>query len=555
MSTPGSYSVTYNVTDTAGNIADQKTRTVTVQDTEAPVITLTGANPQVLESCTSYIELGATVSDCEPGLTVVIDASAVDMSTPGDYTVTYNVTDAAGNPATEITRTVTVEDTTPPEISCMADQTKANNPGTCTYTVVGDEFDPIFSDNCGGATISNNYNSGSTLAGAVFNVGVPTVVVWTAKDAAGNETNCSFTLTVTNNDPIITNISGPAGPQQKGTSVTLTANYYDNNLASAEWKVSSNGVLVTTQQGTITSTTVTGTFNLNPDVYVVELTITDHCGKTDVAFYEYIVVYDPTGGFVTGGGWIDSPAGASKLYPLVTGKANFGFNAKYKTGKNNTNEVDGNTNFQFKAGDLHFSSSVHHNMSLVISGAKATYTGEGTVNGRGSYEFRLIAIDGDLLGNSADKFRIKIWTKGYPGDVIYDNKMNTSESSDDATVLGGGSIVIHKPKGKGQEETLVKTTPIIMQEMNPEILETLAASPIPVVSFSTVRFSVNEDANVVLRVYDYSGRMIETLYNGQAKAYQNYDVDFQRRNLMSGIYIVKLTTDKGQSYDKRIIVE
>jgi len=45
------------------------------------------------------------------------------------------------------------------------------------------------------------------------------------------------------------------------------------------------------------------------------------------------------------------------------------------------------------------------------------------------------------------------------------------------------------------------------------------------------------------------------LYNGQAKAYQNYDVDFQRRNLMSGIYIVKLTTDKGQSYDKRIIVE
>jgi len=200
-------------------------------------------------------------------------------------------------------------------------------------------------------------------------------------------------------------------------------------------------------------------------------------------------------------------------------------------------------------------------INLVISGEKkATYRGIGTVNGKGNHYFIVTVIDGDAGGDGKDKFRIVVYPNGTTspsGSPIYDNEFNEPTNADASTVIGGGSIVIHKPKGNGKEQEgpLVKTTPIIMQEMNPEILESLAASPNPVVSFSTVRFSLKEDANVVLRVYDYSGRMIETLYNGQVKAYQNYDVDFQRRNLMSGIYIVKLTTDKGQSYDKRIIVE
>lgn len=32
----------------------------------------------------------------------------------------------------------------------------------------------------------------------------------------------------------------------------------------------------------------------------------------------YIVVYDPQGGFVTGGGWIDSPVGAYSSDPTLT---------------------------------------------------------------------------------------------------------------------------------------------------------------------------------------------------------------------------------------------
>ena len=53
-----------------------------------------------------------------------------------------------------------------------------------------------------------------------------------------------------------------------------------------------------------------------------------NCGS-DTGIYQYIVVYDPDGGFITGGGWIESPPGAYYDDPLLTGKANFGFVSKY----------------------------------------------------------------------------------------------------------------------------------------------------------------------------------------------------------------------------------
>ena len=59
------------------------------------------------------------------------------------------------------------------------------------------------------------------------------------------------------------------------------------------------------------------------------------------------------GGFVTGGGWIMSPAGAYSADLDLEDKANFGFVSKYKKG---ASLPTGNTEFQFKAGDLNFHS-------------------------------------------------------------------------------------------------------------------------------------------------------------------------------------------------------
>ncbi len=118
----GSYPVSYNVSDSSGNAAVEVTRTVNVVDTTVPVILLVGADPQVIEVGSSYVELGATASDnydSDISASIVIDASAVDTSLVGSYPVTYNVTDSEGNAAVEVTRTVNVVDTTAPVITLL----------------------------------------------------------------------------------------------------------------------------------------------------------------------------------------------------------------------------------------------------------------------------------------------------------------------------------------------------------------------------------------------------------------------------------------------------
>ena len=152
-----------------------------------------------------------------------------------------------------------------------------------------------------------------------------------------------------------------------------------------------------------------------------------------------IVFYDPSGGFVTGGGWINSPAGAHTLNPALTGKATFGFVSKYQKG---ATVPSGNTEFQFNVANFNFKSTSYD--WLVIAGARAQYKGSGKVNGLGDYGFILTATDGQISGGGGvDKFRIKIWDK-MTGTVVYDNQLGAGDDADPTTALGGGSIVIHK---------------------------------------------------------------------------------------------------------------
>ena len=125
------------------------------------------------------------------------------------------------------------------------------------------------------------------------------------------------------------------------------------------------------------------------------------------------------------------------LHAAAAGKANFGFVSKYQPGKA---LPQGNTEFQFHAGNLNFKSTVYE--WLVVAGAKAMYKGEGTISGQaGVYGFLLSAIDG-----SPDKFRIKIWEKT-SGTLIYDTlPVGAADDADPSTTLGGGSIVVHTKK-------------------------------------------------------------------------------------------------------------
>jgi hypothetical protein len=157
-------------------------------------------------------------------------------------------------------------------------------------------------------------------------------------------------------------------------------------------------------------------------VFTVEVTVTDDAGDSDTAT-ALVVVYDPNGGFVTGGGWFESPAGAYQAAPDLAGKATFGFVSQYKKG---ASVPTGNTQFQFKAGDLDFKSTQYE--WLVVAGGKsANFKGSGTINGTGDYKFMIWAADGN-----PDTLQIKIWSDN---GVVYDNGVRQP--------ISGGSIVVH----------------------------------------------------------------------------------------------------------------
>jgi hypothetical protein len=229
------------------------------------------------------------------------------------------------------------------------------------------------------------------------------------------------------------------------TSINFTGSFTDNAGDSHEAVWTFDGV---PQAGIVNeaahSISASHAFN-SAGVYLVTLSITDDCGQTVSTnqvggFDALVVVYDPNAGFVTGGGWINSPPGAYAPNPNLVGKANFGFVSRYQTG---ANIPDGQTEFQFKVANLNFHSTVYE--WLVVAGPKAQYKGTGTINGTGNYGFMLTATDGDLNGGGGiDRFRIKIWDKNNGDAIVYDNQMGAGINDNPTTALGGGSIVIHK---------------------------------------------------------------------------------------------------------------
>jgi hypothetical protein len=72
------------------------------------VITLNGANPQEVYKGAAYTDPGAVVADDVDAPQTIQGSGTVDTSVLGVYTITYAATDAAGNAAEPITRTVNV---------------------------------------------------------------------------------------------------------------------------------------------------------------------------------------------------------------------------------------------------------------------------------------------------------------------------------------------------------------------------------------------------------------------------------------------------------------
>lgn len=262
--------------------------------------------------------------------------------------------------------------------------------------------------------------------------GVFTVTL-TVDDGVNDPVSDDVVITVVNADPDLGVVTvSTAGPVAVGRTILVEAPFSDRGANDAHtWIVDwGDGIR---SEGSGGSPVRADHAYAATGVYVVTVTVTDDDGGSGHEASEYLAVYDPDGSFVTGGGWIDSPAGAYLADAEASGKATFGFVSRYTRG---ASTPDGSTEFRFEAVGLEFLSTSYE--WLVVSGDVGRFKGEGTLSGVGNVRFMLWASDGALKSTGEpDTFRLRIWQEDADGaeTTMYDNGADRA--------LGGGSIVVH----------------------------------------------------------------------------------------------------------------
>jgi len=325
----------------------------------------------------------------------------------------------------------------------------------------------------GFTTVTTNSSGSGSFT---FTLAIPlpagqTVISATATNQTTNDTS-PFALDVS--IPVVGAITAPLAPVAVNTSINVSAPFTDaitTTTHMAFWNWGDN----TTSAGTVTETNGSGTVTAShtyaaDGVYTVTLTVTNNLGGSGQSVFLYVVVYNPSAGFVTGGGRITSPAGAFAANTSLTGNVDFGFDAKYKSG---ATIPTGNTDFEYPAANLSFQSTSYD--WLVITTNQGQVQGSGTINGVGNFGFLVTAQDNG--GVSLDLLRIKIWDKNNNNAVIYDTQPGAATTAAPTTSLIGGRIKVHTNAqlvAGGPNPSGGNVAPLTTVELQPIVQEAIA---------------------------------------------------------------------------------
>ena len=126
---PGIYQITYPLPIPVAMLPSSFVRTINVVDTTPPVITLIGDSNITHLASTTYIDQGANWTDIVDGNGTADANGSVDSDTPGVYQITYTKTDAAGNTAEPVVRTINVVDSDAPVITLLGDSNITHEAG------------------------------------------------------------------------------------------------------------------------------------------------------------------------------------------------------------------------------------------------------------------------------------------------------------------------------------------------------------------------------------------------------------------------------------------
>lgn len=489
---PTTYTVTY--TDANGCQASDEV-TVKPQCEEAPIAVCKPLVIDITEGCEAMVAASDfnNGSSSPTGLPMTYSISPAGPFAAGTTTeVVFTVTDSKAN-SSSCNTTITVNDIASPVITALPEVVLTNDAGVCSATLPL----PQVSDNCGVQSI------GSDQPDNVIHIGT-TTVIWIATDLHGNKQTFTQIVTLNNDAPVVSSVDASESAVALGTAAFLTINYTDNNISEAiiDWGDASQPTIYATPSSLFEARhdyLVAGT-------YAVNITLRDLCGASTSFRYESIVVFDPQAGWVKGGGWFQSPAGAYRKDLLAKGRANFSFDAQFNE---YSNEPVGSVNFNFKSADFKFRSTALD--MLLINGETARLTGSGTVNGKGGYGILVSMVDDETKmpreGKGrppmlkSDRLRVKIWDA--EGVVIYDTQLDDTDGAIANTHIGAGSVEIG-------------TSSSTFSAMSAETLassfgeESTSVYPNPFMDYVNVQFNSVSTEDIVVQLMDLAGRIVAT---------------------------------------------
>jgi hypothetical protein len=350
----------------------------------------------------------------------------------GVYMVSLNVT---GNGATGTARVDIPVTNLGPAASIMG---PSSGPQGKAITLTSVVSSPAAADSAGGylytwtvLTNGSSFASGSSasLTFTPNHAGTYSVTL-TAADKDGASATVTRTISVTNVAPVITSVTGPASAQLSGSTIGITANFTDAGTADTHtvtftWGDGTSGDGTVNEANGSGSSTGTHTYTTD-GVYEVLVAVTDDGGVTASSVFQFVVVFDPTEGYVQGVGSFKSG----------TDTPHFGFYVRYANG----NLVPSGTNaFKFARAGIKFQATAFE--WLAISGANAQFRGSGTINGTGNYEFQAAITDGQHSGT--DEYRIQL-VDNSTGSIVYDNMMGSPVDMSPAThqAISTGRVVV-----------------------------------------------------------------------------------------------------------------
>ncbi|MCP4124429.1 MAG: HYR domain-containing protein, partial [Bacteroidetes bacterium] len=178
----------WTATDDCGNTSTYSI-TVRITDTTAPVIHNVPNN--VESTCGSIPPVPNNIfatDNCDNSVSLTFEEIPQLVGCQTSILRKWTATDNCGNAVTKI-QSILLNDNQAPVFTYCPDNIVASG-DDCAETVVN-WTPPVATDNCGSVTITSSHQPGS-----VFPQGI-TTVTYTATDACGNASYCSFTVTAT----------------------------------------------------------------------------------------------------------------------------------------------------------------------------------------------------------------------------------------------------------------------------------------------------------------------------------------------------------------------